>query len=68
MVYFQSPPQKNWKNFKVLRLENVDIFYAIGIFYGRAGYFMTIWYIFPVLVSCIKKNLATLRELHEVLF
>jgi hypothetical protein len=35
-----------------------------GIFYGHLGYFMTIWHIvcsfFPVLVSCTKKNLATL--------
>jgi hypothetical protein len=45
-----------------------------GIFYGHSGYFMTIWYIlcpfgtyFPVLVSSIVKNLATLRgtKIHE---
>jgi hypothetical protein len=39
-------------------LENVDVFY------GNLEYFkdiyMTIWYIFSVLVSRTKKNLATL--------
>jgi hypothetical protein len=35
-------------------LENVDIFY------GYLEYFTDIWYLFPVLVSCAKKNLATL--------
>jgi hypothetical protein len=46
----------------------------LGIFYAHLGHFMTIWYlydhlvhfvfnwyIFPVLVLCIKKNLATLN-------
>jgi hypothetical protein len=38
-----------------------------GIFYGRLGFFIPIWYILcsfgtfcPVLVTCTKKNLATL--------
>jgi hypothetical protein len=37
--------------------------------FGDLGYFMTLWYIlysfgtfFPVLVSCTKKNLATLQK------
>jgi hypothetical protein len=34
-----------------------------AIFIGDVRYFMTIWYIFPVLVSCTKKNLATLLGL-----
>jgi hypothetical protein len=45
------------------------ILWSFGIFYRHLGYFMTIWYIlcsfgtfFPVLVSYIKKNLATLVE------
>jgi hypothetical protein len=33
---------------------------AICNFNGQMGYFMNIWYIFPVLVSRTKKNLATL--------
>jgi hypothetical protein len=45
-----------------------------GIFYGDLGNFMTIWYlhflyilyIFPVLVSCTKKNLATLAIVRAI--
>jgi hypothetical protein len=33
-------------------------FRPFGIFCGR--FFMVIWYIFPALVCCTKKNLATL--------
>jgi hypothetical protein len=35
----------------------------VCIFYGRLVYFVAIWYIFPVLVHCVTKNLATLRQL-----
>jgi hypothetical protein len=31
------------------------------ILYGHLVYFMAIWYIFPLLVCCVKKNLATLQ-------
>jgi hypothetical protein len=48
-------------------LENADIFMAIGnilrtfgIVYNHLVHFVFIWYIFPVLVSCTNKNLATL--------
>jgi hypothetical protein len=50
-------------------LENVDMYilWTFGIFDTNCGYFMTIWCIlcsfgtfFPILVSCTKKNLATL--------
>jgi hypothetical protein len=48
-------------------MENVGIFMTIwsilrpiGIFYGHLVYFLVVWYIFPVLVCCTKKNLATL--------
>jgi hypothetical protein len=49
-------------------MENLGIFYDhLGLFYDRCKYFMAIWYILrsfgiflPVLVFCIKKNLATL--------
>jgi hypothetical protein len=34
--------------------------WQFGIFYGNLVYFMVIWYIFPLLVCCIKVNLATL--------
>jgi hypothetical protein len=44
-------------------MENADIFYGhIEIFHGHMVYFTAIWYIFPVLVSCTKKNLATLLQ------
>jgi hypothetical protein len=38
---------------------NWYILWSIGIFYGHLVYFMAI---FPVLVFCTKKNLATLDE------
>jgi hypothetical protein len=31
-----------------------------GISYDHLVHFVSIWYIFPVLVSCTKKHLATL--------
>jgi hypothetical protein len=31
-----------------------------GLFYDHLEYFMVIWYILPVLVYCVKKNLAAL--------
>jgi hypothetical protein len=40
-----------------------DIWYILwqfGIFCGILVYFVAIWYIFPVLVCCTKKNLAVL--------
>jgi hypothetical protein len=52
-----------------LRLENVDIFYGNLEYFmdkwdisDHLVYFLFIWYIFPVLVSSTKKNLATLRR------
>jgi hypothetical protein len=50
-------------------------FVAIWNIYGHLGYFMTPWYVlclfgavFPVLVSCTKKNLATLGGGQENFF
>jgi hypothetical protein len=37
-----------------------NILRTLGIFYDHLVHFMLIWYIFPVLVSCTKKNLAAL--------
>jgi hypothetical protein len=52
-----------------LRLENVVIFMAINNILRTLVHFVFIWYIlcsfgtfFPVLVSCTKKNLATLHQ------
>jgi hypothetical protein len=39
-----------------------SILQSFGIFYGHWVYFVVIWYNFPVLVFCTKKNLATLDE------
>jgi hypothetical protein len=58
-----------------LAIEDVGIFYgylvhlrAFGIFYGHLVHFVVIWYIFPVLVFCTKKNLATLLSVILRLF
>jgi hypothetical protein len=37
-----------------------NILQTFGIFYDHLVHFVLIWYIFPVLVSCNKKNLAPL--------
>jgi hypothetical protein len=43
--------------------DGMDILRSFVIFYGLLVKFMVIWYIFPVLVSCTKKNLATLVQI-----
>jgi hypothetical protein len=56
-------------------MEDVGIFYGhlVYVFYGQIGkfnghlvQFVVIWYIFPILVCCTKKNLATLSDKVEV--
>jgi hypothetical protein len=37
-----------------------NILWTFGKFYDHSVHFVFIWYIFPVLVSCTMKNLATL--------
>jgi hypothetical protein len=37
-----------------------SILQSFGIFYDHLVHFVFMWYIFPVLVSCTKENLATL--------
>jgi hypothetical protein len=39
-----------------------NILWQFGIFYAQLVHFVLIWYIFPVLVSCTLKNLATLAK------
>jgi hypothetical protein len=65
MVCFETKNPKLGKFFRALDWKM--FFWPFGLFYGNLGYFMCIWYIlysfgtfFPVLVSCTKKNLATL--------
>jgi hypothetical protein len=66
---FSNQKSQCGKKYRGLRLENGYIFGLFGLFYGYLGFFMTIRYIlcsfgtfFPVLVSCTKKNLATLSS------
>jgi hypothetical protein len=54
MVCFQTKNPDMGKFWRALDWKNVNIFY------GHLVHFVFIWYIFLVLVSCIKKNLATL--------
>jgi hypothetical protein len=39
-----------------------NILWRLGIFNDHLVHFEFIWYIFPFLVSCTKKNLATLFQ------
>jgi hypothetical protein len=67
--FFSNPKSQFGKILEGLRLENVDIFYGhlkhftdIWDILWPFGTFVFIRYIFPVLVSCTKKNLATLES------
>jgi hypothetical protein len=60
-----EPKISIWENFSGPRIRKLwYILRPLGTFYGHFGYFMTIVSLFgtffPVLVSCIKKNLAAL--------
>jgi hypothetical protein len=67
MVCFQTKNPNLGKFCRALYWKMLTYFMAIwnilwrfGIFYDHFVHFLFIWYIFPVLVSCAKKNLATL--------
>jgi hypothetical protein len=67
MVYFQTKNPNLGKFRRVLVGKMLQYFMAIcnilcpfGIFYDHWVHIVFIWYIFPVLVSCTKKSLATL--------
>jgi hypothetical protein len=67
MVSFQTKNSNLGKFWRALDGKMLIYFMAIwyilhpfGIFYDHLVHFVIIWYIFPVLVSCTKKNLATL--------
>jgi hypothetical protein len=49
-----------WKRM-VYFMDSWSILRSFVIFYGHFVKFVVIWYIFPILVFCNKKNLATLR-------
>jgi hypothetical protein len=69
MAYF---PTKNpdlgkfWRvlqwNMLVYNMSISSILWIFGLFYGYLVYVIVIWYIFPVLVCCTGKNLATLAS------
>jgi hypothetical protein len=67
MVSFQTKNPNLGKFWKAPDWKMLIYFMAIwnilptfGIFYNYLAYFVFIWHISPVLVSCTKKNLATL--------
>jgi hypothetical protein len=55
----------DWKKLKYF-ISILNIILTFGIFYDYLVLLMFIWYIFPVLVSWTKKNLATLVSSPEV--
>jgi hypothetical protein len=73
MVYFQTKNPNLGKFWRVLVRKMLLYFMAIcniicpfGIFYDHLVHIVFIWYIFPVLVPCTKKSLATLVSLGKV--
>jgi hypothetical protein len=73
MVHYQSKNVNLGKFWRTLEWEMLVYFMVIsnilrplGIFYGHLVYFwpfgrvVVLWYIFPVLIYCVRKNLATL--------
>jgi hypothetical protein len=70
MVCFQTKNPNLGKFWRVLDWVRFIYFTAIWkilsifeIFHDQLVHFVFIWYIFPFLVSCTKKNLATLDEM-----
>jgi hypothetical protein len=65
---FSNQKSNFWSILEGLAMEDVGIFGPFCLFYGQMIHFMSIWYIlwsfwyiFPVLVCCTEKNLATLN-------
>jgi hypothetical protein len=68
MSYFQTKNSNLGKFGRVLQWKILVKFMTIwsylrpfGIFRGNLVNFIVIWYIFPILVCCTKKNLATVN-------
>jgi hypothetical protein len=60
-VYFQAKNLHLSKFWSVLcTMKDVGKFYDLLTFRSFYGHLRSVWYIFPVLVCCAKKNLATL--------
>jgi hypothetical protein len=72
MVYFQTKNYNLGTFLKVLQWKmRVGMYFlrpfrlflwSFGIFYSLLVHLVAIWYIFPVLVCCTEKNLATLNS------
>jgi hypothetical protein len=73
MVYFQSKNPKlgiwqwvlQWEMLVYFR-DIWSILRQVDIFQGHFVFLMVIWYIFPILGCCNKKNLATLEQAANV--
>jgi hypothetical protein len=48
------------KDVGIFFMEIWSILQPFHMFYGHLVYFVVIWYLFPVLVYCTKKTMATL--------
>jgi hypothetical protein len=59
MVYFQTKNPNSGKFGHSCNGRFWYILWPFDKFSARLAYFVVIWYIFPVLVHCTKKNLAT---------
>jgi hypothetical protein len=73
MVYISNQKSQFGKILGNPRMENVGIFYyhleyitAIGYILRSFDYFVVIWYVYPVLVNCVKKNLAALTRIRKL--
>jgi hypothetical protein len=64
MVIFSNQKSNLGLAMEVVGTVFVHLVYLLpfGIFYGHLIYFLNIRYIFPVLVRCSQKNLATLAR------
>jgi hypothetical protein len=75
MVYFQTKNPNLGKFLRALERKMLiyfmvfwNILRTFGKFYDHLVRFVLIWYIFPALVSYIKKNLATLGPSDKIIF
>jgi hypothetical protein len=74
IVHFQNKNSNLGKFWKDLQLKMLVFLWTFCLLYGQMVYFMDIWYIlwslgtyiFPVLVYCTDKNLATLMKIRAM--
>jgi hypothetical protein len=68
MIFFQTKNSNFGNFFRVLVWKMLLYLRPLGIFYDHLVHFVLIWYIFLVLVSRTKKNLATLIEMNPPMY